>query len=219
MVTLKLAETANGLAAGGPHDPRLMITGAAANGRVQVMRAMHDAIMVGVGTVLADDPLLTVRAPGLDERRPLRIVLDTELRLPLRSRLVATAAERRLLVIAAQDAPQAAQAALERAGVEVARVARDPQGSLDLGAALKLLGQRGITRVFSEGGPTVAGRLLALGLADEVMMFTAPKPFGGEGVQALGADARRILQASPAYRLIEEGFAGADRFRHFERIS
>ena len=219
MVTLKLAQTSDGFAAGGEHDPRLMITGAAANGRVQVMRAMHDAIMVGVGTVLADDPLLTVRAPGLEGRRPLRVVLDSRLRLPLRSRLVATAAERRTLVIAGETAPAAAQAALEAAGLEVLRVACARSGRLDLQAALKALGQRGITRVFSEGGPTVAGDLLARRLADEVVIFTSPKPFGRPGVPMLSVEARRLLDSGEAYRSIEEGRSGTDHFRHLERMS
>ena len=218
MVTLKLAQTLDGFAAGGAHDQRLMITGAPANGRVQVMRAMHDAIMVGVGTVLADDPLLTVRLPGLENRKPLRIVLDTHLRLPLASRLVATAKEHRTLVICAEDAPTPAQAALEAVGVEVLRVAREASGRLDPLAALKALGQRGITRVFCEGGPTVASTLILRGLADEVALFTAPKPFGGEGVPALSPEARRALDVGSKFRVLEEGHAGPDRYRHLERV-
>lgn len=91
LVTLKLARTADGYAAGDEHDPRLAITGEAANLRVQIMRSMHDAIMIGVGTALADDPLLTVRMPGAEAVRPLRVVLDGRLQLPTRSRLCATA--------------------------------------------------------------------------------------------------------------------------------
>ncbi len=218
MVTLKLAQTLDGFAAGGAHDPRLMITGAPANGRVQVMRAMHDAIMVGVGTVLADDPLLTVRLPGLEARKPLRIVLDTQLRLPLGSRLAATAKEHRTLVICAQDAPVSAQSALEGLGVEVLRVARSPAGHLDLHEALRALGKRGITRVLSEGGPMVASELILRGLADEVALFTAPKPFGGQGVPALSQEARRALDIEANFRLIEQGHAGPDRFAHLERV-
>lgn len=87
-VTLKLAETADGFAAGDVHDGRLMITGRSANNRVQAMRAAHDAIMIGAGTARIDDPLLTVRLPGLEARNPLRIVLDTNLSLPQNARLV-----------------------------------------------------------------------------------------------------------------------------------
>ena len=97
MVTLKLAQTANGLA--GVPSQRLLITDEAANGRVQMMRAMHDAVMVGIGTVLADDPLLTVRLSGLEQRKPLRVVIDSKLRLPLSSKLVATAKDHPVLVI------------------------------------------------------------------------------------------------------------------------
>ena len=218
MVSVKLAQTRDGFAAGGAHDPRLMITGAAANGRVQVMRAMHDAIMVGVGTVLADDPLLTVRLPGLEARKPLRIVLDTHLRTPIASRLVATAKEHRTLVICSDEAPVAAASALEGQGVEVLRVARGASGRLDLRQALRALGKRGITRVLSEGGPMVASELILNGLADEVALFTAPKPFGGQGVPALSVEARRALEAEARFRRIEEGQAGADRFVCFERI-
>ena len=119
MVTLKLAETADGFAAGGAHDPRLAITGAAANNSVHVMRAMHDAIMVGAGTVRADDPLMTVRLPGLENRRPLRVVLDTGLSISPRSRLVATAREFPVLVICGPKASPDAQAELESHGVQV----------------------------------------------------------------------------------------------------
>ena len=77
MVSLKLALTADGFAAGAEGDPRLAITGAAANGYVHMLRAMHDAVLVGAGTALADDPLLTVRLAGLEARKPLRVVLDT----------------------------------------------------------------------------------------------------------------------------------------------
>jgi diaminohydroxyphosphoribosylaminopyrimidine deaminase/5-amino-6-(5-phosphoribosylamino)uracil reductase len=218
MVTLKLAQTLDGFASGGAHDHRLMITGAAANGRVQVMRAMHDAIMVGVGTVLADDPLLTVRLPGLEARKPLRVVLDSRLRLPLASRLAATAKQWRTLVICAEDAPASAQAALEALGLEVLRVACDAAGRLDPLAALKALGKRGVTRVFSEGGPTVASDFILRRLADEVVLFTAPKPFGGEGVPALSPQARRALDTGSGFRILEEGHAGPDHFRHLERV-
>ncbi len=218
MVTLKLAETADGYAAGGEHDPRLKITGLAANNRVQMMRAMHDAIMVGVGTALADDPLMTVRLPGLEERRPLRVVLDTRLRLPLRSRLVATARETPLLVIAGPDASAETQAALEAAGVIVERCAVGADHELDLTAALRLLGQRGVTRVFSEGGPTIAARLIAEELADEVIVFTNPRPLARMGVPALAASARHALSDAARYRETEDVRMGADRLRRWERV-
>ena len=219
MVTLKLAETQDGYAAGGEHDPRLMITGAAANNRVQIMRSMHDAIMVGVGTVIADDPLLTVRLPGMESRRPLRVVLDTHLRTPLASRLVATASERPTLIIAGEAAPQAMQAALEAKGVIVERIHLGAGGHIDLAGALKALAQRGMTRVFSEGGPTIAGLLIAQGLADEVIFYTGFKPLARQGVVALDAAARAFLGDARRFTILDDGFAGLDRFRHFERAA
>ena len=115
MVTLKLALTADGYAAGDEHDPRLAITGEAANGAVQVMRSLHDAIMIGVGTARDDDPLLTVRLPGVAQR-PLRVVLDTQLELPLRSRLVATAREFPTLVVATAGRAGRARSGARRQG-------------------------------------------------------------------------------------------------------
>ncbi len=219
MTTLKLAETADGYAAGDAHDPRLRITGQAADGRVQIMRATHDAIMVGVGTALADDPLLTVRAPGLTDRRPLRVVLDTRLRLPTTSRLAATARAWRTLVVAGPDADARAEGALAEAGVEVLRVPLGAGGHIDLGLALKALGARGVTRVFSEGGPRVAAELIARGLADEVAVFTSPKPLARRGVEALDAVSRAALADPSRYRPFADGVAGVDRYKHLERSS
>ena len=217
MVTLKLAETADGYAAGDEHDPRLNITGAAANGRTHVMRAMHDAIMVGIGTVRADDPLMTVRLPGVENLKPLRVVLDTHLRLSPRSRLARSAADARVLAIAGPEAPDYSAAALADEGIEVARVA-SINGHIDLRAALALLAERGHSRVFSEGGPRIGAQLIASGLADEVVMITAEKPFGREGVRALSDNARAILADPTRYTLASEAQFGSDRMRTYERV-
>ena len=219
MVTLKLAQTADGFAAGGRYDPRLMITGVAATGRVQILRATHDAIMVGVGTAHADDPLLTIRAPGLEGRRPLRVVLDTHLSLSPRSRIAATAADRPTLVIAGEDASKEREAALLAAGVSVARVATARDGRIDLQAALRHLGSIGITRVLSEGGPTVASALIARGLADETILFTSPKPLVSQGAPALDPAARAALHDAARFRLIDSGFAGVDAFANYEKVA
>ena len=215
-VTLKLAETADGFASGGPHDARLKITGPIANGRVQILRATHEAIMVGVETALADDPALTVRLTGLD-RKPWRVVLDTHLRLPLRSRLAAGARDLPTLAIAGPDASADAEARLAERGVVVARVGLDGEGHVDLLAALKALSARGITRAFGEGGPRVAARLIALGLADAVVIFTAKKPLGRPGLPALSAAARATLGDSRRYREVGTAACGSDVMRVWER--
>lgn len=216
-VTLKLAETADGFAAGPEGAPRLRITGPAANNVVQAMRSLHDAIMVGLGTARADDPRLDVRLDGLD-RRPLRIVLDTHLVVPLDARLVATARERPTLAIAGETAPVAREQALSEAGVEVLRIPLDASGEVDLGHALKALAARGITRVLSEGGPTVAARLIAGGFADTIHLFTSRVPLRRAGLAAIDAAARARLDDPRFYRLAEDGFLGIDRLRLYERI-
>ena len=217
MVTLKLAETGDGFAAGDDHDPRLTITSAPANARTHTLRAMHDAIMVGIGTARADDPLMTVRAPGLEARKPLRVVLDARLALSPRSRLATSARETPVLVLADANASPARAKPLLDAGVETAPVSLDADGRIDLRDALAALAQRGVTRVFSEGGPRVGAGLIAQGLADEVVIFTAPKPHG-RGTPALSADARAILADPARYRLAEETKVGVDRMRRYERV-
>ncbi len=217
MVTLKLARTADGYAAGDDHDPRLAITGEAANLAVQVMRSLHEAIMVGIGTAREDDPLLTVRLPGVNAR-PLRVVLDARLELPLASRLVSTAREFPTLIVATQAAPPEREAALTAAGAEIARVAAVASGGIDLGAALRLLAARGVTRVFSEGGPRVAARLVAAGLADEVTLFTALKPLGRPGRPALDAATQGALADPARYREKDGAAYGDDRLRRWERV-
>ena len=218
-VTLKLAETRDGFAAGSEHDPRLAITSAAANGLTHMLRATHDAIMVGIGTVRADDPLMTVRLPGLEERKPMRVVLDTRFSLPARSRLVASAGETPVRVIGGDDAPRQAQDALEALGIATSRVPLDDVGRADVSAALSVLARQGHSRVFSEGGPRVAAALVAGGLADEVVLFTALKPLGRSGVPALSGETRAILDDPARYALIEDGAIGPDRLRRYERVA
>ena len=217
-VTLKLAETADGFASGGPHDPRLRITGQIANSRVQIMRSTHEAIMIGVETALVDDPLLTVRLPGVD-RKPWRVVLDTHLRLPARSRLATSARQLPTLIIAGPDAPREDADRLERLGAAVECVGADAEGHVDLYEALQRLAARGVTRVFSEGGPRVAARLIALELADDVALLTAEKPLGRPGLPALAEGARAILLDPGRYAEFERAHFGPDVLRRFERVS
>jgi diaminohydroxyphosphoribosylaminopyrimidine deaminase/5-amino-6-(5-phosphoribosylamino)uracil reductase len=218
MVTLKLAQTADGYAAGGLYDSRLAITGLAANGAVHVMRAMHDAIMIGNGTAVTDDPLLTVRLPGLETRKPLRIVLDAALTLSPRSRLALTAREFPTLVIAAEEASFEAAARLSDTGIEIERIGQAPGDRLDLALVLARLAERGLTRIFSEGGPRVAAHLIASNYADEVILFTSPKPLGHEGVTALDDLSRATLADPVRYSLAEDHLVGADRLQRYERV-
>ncbi|WP_454813445.1 bifunctional diaminohydroxyphosphoribosylaminopyrimidine deaminase/5-amino-6-(5-phosphoribosylamino)uracil reductase RibD [Labrys neptuniae] len=187
-VTVKIAVSADGKLAG-PGGRPVRITGEEASAHVHMMRAQSDAIAVGIGTVLADDPMLTVRLPGMAAQSPVRIVFDSKLRLPLASRLVQTARQVPVWVLARADAPVAPERTLVETGVEVMRIGCSalPPGegaSLDLGEALRLLGTRGVTRLLVEAGPRLAAGLVEADLVEEFVQFSSPEPIG-EGVVAL----------------------------------
>jgi diaminohydroxyphosphoribosylaminopyrimidine deaminase/5-amino-6-(5-phosphoribosylamino)uracil reductase len=185
---------------------------------VHLQRAMHDVIMVGVSTVIADDPQLTVRLPGLQDRSPIRVVLDSRLRIPSDALLVRTSRETPTWIIAAEDAPIEPERRLVAAGVDVMRVTAGPDGRLDLAGGLRLLGARGITRVFSEGGPTVAAALAEAGLADDILISTSPDALGVPGVRGVQPALASALADPGRYRLLGEEMIGADRLRRFERV-
>jgi diaminohydroxyphosphoribosylaminopyrimidine deaminase/5-amino-6-(5-phosphoribosylamino)uracil reductase len=184
-VTLKLALSLDGAMAPADRTPR-WLTGPLARRAVHRQRAAHDAIMVGIGTVLADDPLLTVRGVSPAPRRaPVRVVVDRDVRLPLGSKLVATLAEAPVTVLAA-DRPESAarRAALAAAGVTVLTAPTLP-------AQLRALAAAGIGSVYCEGGATLAGALLAGGHVDRLVIFTAPVRLGADALRpplAAGAD-------------------------------
>lgn len=184
-LTVKLARTTEGFA-GSRRGARLMITGETANGRVHLMRAHADAIMVGVGTVLADDPLLTVRLPGLEARSPIRIVIDSRLRTSPASRVATGAKDVPTWIVTTIEAPIEAERALVSQGVEVMRVSSDEVGRVSLSEALGLLGTRGLTRIFCEGGPGLADALARAGLIDELVLVTGRSARGEGDVPALG---------------------------------
>lgn len=155
------------------------VTGPEARARVHLLRAQHDAVMIGIGTVLADDPRLTVRdAPGVS---PLRVVLDTKLRLPIASRMVQSAREVPTWVVCTTDAPSSAEEELVERGVEVIRAPPSAEGRIDPLAALKLLASRGIVSVMVEGGAELAGSVLAGMVVDELHAFIAPILLGPRG--------------------------------------
>ena len=159
---------------------------------------------------------MTVRLPGF-EARPLRVVIDSHLRLPLESRLAATAETYPTLVLTTSAASADRRSALEGRGLEVAAVEADTAGHVDLGAALNALGARGLTRVFSEGGPRVGAELVGLGLADDVVLITAPKPLGRPGLPALSAEALARLDDPEHYQLAEVSRFEPDELRRWER--
>ena len=212
-VLLKLAVSADGKVAAAGRRP-LAITGEAVRERVHLMRAHSDAVMVGIGTVSSDDPMLTCRLPGMADRSPVRIVLDSALRLALRSRLVETAGATPVWVLAANEASPSAEAALRQNNVEVLRSSA-AGGTLELDAALRLIAARGITRLMVEGGPTLAASLLAADLVDEVHVFTSSKIVGADGIDAFTGSAAAALGSR--LRQVESEPVGADRHQAYQR--
>jgi diaminohydroxyphosphoribosylaminopyrimidine deaminase / 5-amino-6-(5-phosphoribosylamino)uracil reductase len=214
-VMLKLAISADGKAAGAGRQ-RVGITGNAVRDRVHLMRAHSDAIMIGIGTALADDPVLTCRLPGMAKMSPTRVVLDAGLRLPTQSRLLATAGETPLWIITGKHAPAASEIAVRQRGAEVVRVA-EKEGRLDLREVLKLLARRGITRLMVEGGPTVASALIEADLIDQAVFFHSPIVIGEEGLPALEPRAAK-LRSEHLNRVSSEP-VGPDRQETYERGS
>jgi diaminohydroxyphosphoribosylaminopyrimidine deaminase/5-amino-6-(5-phosphoribosylamino)uracil reductase len=214
-VALKLAISADGKAAGAGRK-RVTITGNAVRDRVHLMRARSDAIVIGIGTAMADDPVLTCRLPGMANMSPTRVVLDAGLRLPMQSRLLATAGETPLWIVAGKAAPVASETAARQRGAEVMRVA-EKAGRLDLGETLKLLAKRGITRLMVEGGPTVASALVEADLVDEAVFFYSALVIGEEGLPALEPHALKML--GQHLKRISDEPVGPDRQETYERGS
>ena len=216
-VTFKIARTADGFA-GGPNRARVAISCDEATRWVQLQRTHHDAIMLGVDTVLADDPMLNVRLPGLGSRSPVRVVLDTRLRMHAGLKLVETCRDIPTWVIAAEDAPIPPEKALSQAGIEVMRVRRAEDGHLDLREALTLLATCGITRVFSEGGPTVGEQLALQGLADDVIVSTSPNRLDADGIVAVRPLLAALLGNAERFRLASTRMIGHDSFMFYEKV-
>jgi diaminohydroxyphosphoribosylaminopyrimidine deaminase/5-amino-6-(5-phosphoribosylamino)uracil reductase len=214
-VTFKLAVSADEKAGLAGRRP-VAITGPEAQARVHMLRAQSDAVLIGIGTALADDPLLTCRLPGMAERSPVRVVLDTHLRLAPASKLAASAHEVPVWVMCGTEAPAANEEALRTCGVDVLP-ANVRDGRIDLAAALRLLAHKGITRLMVEGGPITAASFLAADLVDEAVVLRGPNALGVDAIDALEGLPLSVLTASP--RLISQGrkSVGADTIETFER--
>jgi diaminohydroxyphosphoribosylaminopyrimidine deaminase/5-amino-6-(5-phosphoribosylamino)uracil reductase len=215
---LKLAVSSDdriGAAGGKP----VAISGEAARARVHLLRAQCDAVLVGIGTVLADDPRLTCRLPGMAARSPVRVVLDRALRLPATARLVHSARETPLWVMTSEPPGAPAAMRLGAAGAQVigVPVAAAPQPGVDAPAVLRELAGRGITRLLVEGGAQVASSLVAAGLIDEVWLLRGPGAIGAGGVAALDALPLTAITQSPAFRLRASDRLDRDILTIYER--
>jgi diaminohydroxyphosphoribosylaminopyrimidine deaminase/5-amino-6-(5-phosphoribosylamino)uracil reductase len=215
-VTLKLAVSSDGKSGLAGRRP-VQITGEAARARVHMMRAMNDALLIGVGTALADHPMLTCRLPGMQKQSPVRVVLDSKLRLPPEHCLVATARDTPLWVIAAPDASAQKETALREAGVEVLRSGKGA-GGLDLRKALETLAGKGITRLLVEPGPILAASFLASGLIDEAVVIRAPTTLGPDAIDSIDGLSINALVNSLKFRIAGQEKLGADQVTTYERI-
>lgn len=215
-IVLKLALSPDdkiGAAGGKP----VAITGAAARARVHLLRAQCDAVLIGIGTARADDPLLTCRLPGMAKRSPVRVVLDRALRLPGDGKLVHSAREVPLWVMTSDTAEAPAAAKLGAAGVQVLRVKASEHG-LDVADVLRTLSDKGITRLMVEGGAQVAASFVEAGLVDEVWLLRGPSEIGADGVAALGALPLGAITQSSFFRVRANESLDRDTLTIYERV-
>lgn len=217
LVTLKLATTLDGRIATHSGESK-WITGDDARQAAHLLRAESDVIMVGSGTALADDPELTCRLPGLEDRSPVRVVVDGRLRLPLTSRLVATANDNPTWLLTLDGAEPERLEAYQEAGVDVVEVPEGPDHTVDLGAALMLLAESGVTRVLVEGGAHLAAGLLRAGLVDRLVWFRSPRLIGGDGLAAAVSFGVDHLAQTPRFERVETRPMGADIMEIYKKI-
>ncbi|MCL5778563.1 bifunctional diaminohydroxyphosphoribosylaminopyrimidine deaminase/5-amino-6-(5-phosphoribosylamino)uracil reductase RibD [Limibaculum sp. FT325] len=207
-LTLKLAASLDGRIATEAGESR-WITGPEARLRVHGLRAQSDGILIGAGTARADDPMLDVRGFGAGAPRPVRVVLDAALTLPLESRLATSATRHPLWLLHRADAEAGRQQALSAAGARLIRVPGEGR-MIDPAAALQALAGAGLTRVLCEGGGRLAASLLGAGLVDELWLFTAGKAIGAEGAAAVGPLALGRLGEAPRLALERFERVGGD---------
>ena len=217
LVSLKLATSLDGRIATRRGDSQ-WITGEAARRRAHALRAAHDAVLVGTGTALADDPALTCRLPGLSERSPVRVVLDRLLRLPATAKLLATAAAVPTWVVTTAAADSGQRRALETMGVQTIEAPAESDGRLSLSAALRGLGERGITRLLVEGGSALSASLLQQDLVDRVYWFRSAAVIGGDGLPAAASLGIEQLSDAKRFARLDMETVDADVLETYRRI-
>lgn len=216
LVTLKLATTLDGRIATAAGESR-WITGAPARARVHLMRAESDAVLIGAGTAAADDPELTVRLPGLDDRSPVRVVVDRQLRLDPAGKLVGTAGRHPVWLITRSGGDDRRKQRLVDRGVDVIEVGHDGAGLVDLAQALAALAGRGITRLLVEGGAKIAASLIGADLVDRLAWFRAPVLIGGDGRAAADPFGLDDLASAPRFRRLATEAVGDDMLETYAR--
>lgn len=216
LVTLKIASSLDGRTATSDGHSQ-WITGEEARARGHLLRATHDAIMVGSATAIVDNPELTCRLPSLDERSPVRIVADGRLRLPLTSKLVRDAKKVPLWVLTLPGGDTDRRKAFEECGVDLIDVKQGEAGVMDMRVALGLIAERGITRLLVEGGARLAASLMREELVDRIECFQAGKLIGGDGYPAIAALGVKQLDDAPLFALRDVSRLGHDMLARFVR--
>ena len=217
LLALKLASSLDGRIATRSGESR-WITDEAARARGHLLRASHDAILVGSGTALADNPALTCRLPGLTARSPVRIVVDSRLRTRFDGNLADRSGRPTWLVTGPRHDPARLKPYWD-AGFEVLEVGLGADGRLDLAEAAAALGQRGLTRVLVEGGATVAAALLRADLVDRLHWFRAPGLIGGDGLAAIGEMGLDRLELMPRFTPVDGAEGQGTAPETYRRIS
>ena len=213
MVTLKLATSLDGRIATASGESR-WITGTVAREQVHRLRAMHAAVLVGVETVIADDPELTVRIDGYVGAQPCRVVMDSRQRIPLTSKLVKGSRDLRTIVVATTPSNKR----LTDAGVEVVTVSADG-GRVSPAAALEALeSMTTFPALLIEGGGQVAASFVAAGLVDRIEWFRAPIVLGDEGRPAIGGFTIKALTEAPRFRRTSVETVDDDLWERYERV-
>jgi diaminohydroxyphosphoribosylaminopyrimidine deaminase/5-amino-6-(5-phosphoribosylamino)uracil reductase len=215
LITLKIASTLDGRIA--THEGESQwITGEAARREVHALRGRQDAVMVGVGTVMADNPDLTCRLAGIKPVPMVRVVADSHLRTGLLTRLVITARQSPVWLLCRDGADPARREAMQSLGVELIDVPASTAG-VDLRAALAALAERGLTRVLVEGGGSLAAALLREDLVDQIAWFHAPSVMGGDGWPAAQAFGIARLADMPRFQRVAVREVGDDILSEYRR--
>ena len=214
LIALKLATSLDGKIALKNGQSR-WITGEDARRAGHLLRSRHDAVLVGMGTVLADDPELTCRIAGIRRPRLLRIVADADARLPMQSKLAASARATAVWLLCAHDADASRQSALAAKGVRLVHVPRAADG-IDIARAFAQLAGEGVTRILVEGGARLAARICQANLVDRLAWFRSPTAIGADGVSALAALSLETLQAMPRFKLAHMMRLGQDVLETYE---
>jgi len=215
LVTVKLATSKDGKIAK-KQGEQAWVTGPEARIRGHLYRANHDAIMVGINTVVVDNPSLDCRTNGLEDRSPIRIVLDSELRIPLESKLCDTSIQPTWIMT--QSDNQGKIKILENKGIKVFVVSKNQDGGLDLNEVMTVLAKEGITRLLSEGGGQVNASLMKAGLIDRIIWFKSSESIGTTGVNALYDIPIEKLSDYVTLSVLDEGMVGADHWQEFNVI-